>query len=201
MQKSTQVYQFKISLENVKPLIWRRIQVPETYTFWDLHVAIQDSMGWLDYHLHQFDLINPQIRRKEEIGIPDEDGELEILPGWEIPISSYFSLENKKADYLYDFGDGWEHMIVIEKILPQEQGSRYPVCIAGERACPPEDCGGTWGYENLLEIIKDKKHEEYKRMMEWLGGKFNPEEFLPENVVFDNPQDRWAIAFEDAIEF
>lgn len=201
MQKSTHVYQFKISLENIKPLIWRRIQVPETYTFWDLHVAIQDSMGWLDYHLHQFDLINPQIRRKEGIGIPDEDGELDILPGWEFPISSYFSLENKKADYLYDFGDGWEHMIVLEKILPQEQGSRYPICIAGERACPPEDCGGTWGYENLLEIIKDKKHEEYKRMMQWLGGKFNPEEFLPENVVFDDPKERWTIAFKDAIEF
>jgi len=158
-------------------------------------------MGWFDYHLHQFDLINPQIRRKEEIGIPDEDGELDILPGWEVPISSYFSLENKKADYLYDFGDGWEHMIVLEKILPQEQGSRYPICIAGERACPPEDCGGTWGYENLLEIIKDKKHEDYKYMMEWLGGKFNPEEFLPENVVFDNPQDRWTTSFKDVIEF
>jgi hypothetical protein len=201
MEQIPQIYQFRISLENIKPLIWRRIQVPETYTFWDLHVAIQDSMGWLDYYLHQFGLINTQIRRKEGIGIPDEDGGLDILPGWEVPISSYFSLENKKADYLYDFGDGWEHMIVLEKILPQVQGSYYPICIAGERACPPEDCGGTWGYENLLEIIKDKKHEEYKRMMQWLGGKFNPEEFRPENVVFDDPKERWTIAFKDVIEF
>lgn len=190
-----QVYQFKITLEDVTLAIWRRIQVPETYTFWDFHVAIQDAMGWLDYHLHQFDIINPKTGRTEEIGIPDEDGELGHLAGWKIPIASYFSLENKKADYLYDFGDGWEHKILLEKILPQEQGLQYPICIDGERACPPEDCGGTWGYENLLKIIKDKKHKEYKSMMTWLGGRFNPEEFKLKDVSFDNPEDRWNIAF------
>lgn len=200
-----QVYQFKISLKDIKPPIWRKIQVPESYTFWDLHVAIQDAMGWYDYHLHAFNIVNPQTGIKEQIGIPYEEilayeefGEV-ILPGWKTPLSSYFSLQNKRASYDYDFGDGWEHRILLEKILPYNADQKYPLCIAGERACPPEDCGGIWGYENLLEIIKDPNHEEHTRMMEWLGGSFNPEEFRSANVHFDNPQERWVRAFQDSI--
>jgi hypothetical protein len=197
-KKFSQVYQFKITLEDIKPPIWRRIQVPETYSFWDLHVAIQDAFGWLDYHLHQFEMVNPSTGMKVEIGIPDEefDWDREILPGWKQKISNYFSTENKSADYTYDFGDNWEHKIKLEKILPRDKTVNYPICIAGRRACPPEDCGSIPGYEHLLEIIEDPHHEEHEEMMEWLGGGFDPEHFDAKEVVFDDPGKRWKIAFE-----
>ena len=192
----SQVYQFKIALRDSKPPVWRRVQVPETYTFWDLHVAIQDSMGWSDYHLHEFEILHPTSKRKVRMGFPDEDFGRDILPNWKQKISDYFSLENKKSDYLYDFGDNWEHAIELEKILPREKSIRYPICIKGKRACPPEDCGGVWGYEEFLEAIEDPKHEEHEEMLMWIGGKFDPEHFNPEEVHFDDPDKRLKIAFE-----
>jgi len=158
-KKFDRVYQFKINLMGTKPSIWRRIQVPETYTFWGLHVAIQDAMGWYDCHLHQFEVMKPSTGMGVEIGIPDKEfgwGE-EILPGWKQKIADYFSMEDKKnrlAGYLYDFGDNWEHAVKLEKILPRKSDVNYPTCIDGERACPPEDCGGVRGYDSFLEIIK-----------------------------------------------
>ena len=189
--KYLNIYQFKISLKEVNPPIWRRIQVPENYTFWDLHVAIQDSMGWWDSHLHSFTLKNPVTGEKEEIGIPSDDffDEMPMLPGWKERISKWFST-NKKAEYVYDFGDGWSHEVKLEKILPREQKVKYPRCIEGERACPPEDCGGIGGYYNLLEIISNPAHEEYEEMMEWLGGRYDPEAFDPAQAKFDNPKER-----------
>ena len=197
-KKALTVYQFKISLLEVKPLIWRRIQVVETYTFWDLHVAIQDAMGWEDYHLHEFNIINPKTGKNTIIGIPDEDGfsERVTLAGWEQNISDFFSTENQKAKYAYDFGDGWEHKIVLEKIIPTEPKIKFPQCVAGARSCPPEDCGGPWGYEHLLETIKNPRHPEYKEKIRWLGKRFNAENFDAEKVRFDNPTKRWKIAFE-----
>jgi hypothetical protein len=125
-KKFDMVYKFKITLKRIKPPIWRRIQVPETYTFWDLHVAIQDVMGWLDYHLHHFEIFNPSTGVREEIGIPDEDFEWSriILPGWEQKIADYFSIDNDKAEYIYDYGDNWEHIIKLEKILPHKKGNK-----------------------------------------------------------------------------
>lgn len=101
-------------------------------------------------------------------------------------ISSYFSLSNKNATYEYDFGDGWRHKIVLEKVLSAEPGVKYPLCLSGKRACPPEDCGGIWGYEELLEIMKDPNHEEYEERMEWIGDDFNPEAFDPDAVRFSD---------------
>lgn len=193
VKKEKCIYQFKISLEGIKPTIWRRIQVLEGYTFWDFHVAIQDAMGWLDYHLHQFEILNPATGRKDITGIPDDDGwegGIITLPGWKIPISSYFSTSNKKATYEYDFGDSWGHKITLEKILSIESGVKYPNCLAGERSCPPEDCGGVWGYEELLEIMKDPSHEDYEERMEWVGDYFEPEEFNPDLIKFDDPKKR-----------
>jgi hypothetical protein len=190
-----QIYQFKISLKGVRPPIWREIQVPETYTFWDFHVAIQDAMGWQDYHLHEFELLKPSTGLKVNIGTPDEDFGRKVLPGWTQKIADYFSSENRAASYLYDFGDDWEHQIELQKIIPKKRGISYPVCTNGKRACPPEDCGGIWGYEDLLEIIKDPTHEEYEEMMEWLGGKFDPEYFAARKVRFDDPDSRRQIAF------
>lgn len=196
-QSFKNIYQFKIVLKNIKPKIWRLIQVPENYNFWDLHVAIQDAMGWEDDHLHQFDMKDPTTGDKVQIGIPYESSfaGCEIIPGNKARISEYFLTPKDKAIYEYDFGDGWEHEIVLEKILPADDGVNYPKCIAGERACPPEDCGGPWGYEDLLEIMKDPKHDQYEERMEWLGDEFDPEDFAPENVEFHDPKKRYKIAF------
>ena len=197
-KKFDHVFQFKITLIGSKPPIWRRIQVPATYTFWDLHVAIQDAMGWLDYHLHSFEMMEPKHGQKVTIGIPSEDDidyGWEVLAGWRQKISNYFSIENKVADYVYDFGDNWVHRILLEKILPRDENTNYPLCVKGKRACPPEDCGGVWGYEELLETIKDPKHEEHKEMLEWIGKEFNPEHFDVKEVRFDDPGKRRKIAF------
>jgi hypothetical protein len=194
-KKFDRVYQFKITLQDIRPPIWRRIQVPETYSFWDLHVAIQDSMGWMDSHLHQFTIMNPSTGRRTIIGIPDEETGGEDLPGWEHAIADYFSLKNARADYLYDFGDSWEHTVELEKILAREKNNKYPLCIDGKRACPPEDVGGVWGYENFLEIIEDPQHEEHQDMLNWIGEGFDPEHFHPAEVHFDDPDKRWGFAF------
>jgi hypothetical protein len=195
-KRSEKVYQFKITLKGIKPPIWRRIVVPETYTFWDLHVAIQDAMGWLDMHLHDFEIFSPSAGRKVFIGIPDEDFEIarKTLAGWKHKISGYFSMENKKAEYVYDFGDDWEHTVNLEKILPLEAGVNYPVCTAGKRSCPPEDCGGVWGYGDLLEIIANPDDERYEEMLEWLGEDFDPEYFDVTEITFSDPQKRWDMA-------
>jgi hypothetical protein len=191
------IYQFKIALKHIKPPIWRRIQVPDNYSFWDLHVAIQDAMGWTDSHLHSFHIINPRTAWEEEIGSPgdpffDDDP---IIPSPDKKISKYFSLDNKKALYVYDFGDYWEHEVVLEKILPKEKGAEYPVCIAGKRSCPPEDFGGPYGYMDLLNIVSDPEHEEYDEMIKWLGDEFDPEHFDPDEVIFEDPEERWEYAY------
>ncbi|GFO96830.1 plasmid priA4b ORF-3 family protein [groundwater metagenome] len=195
-KKFDQAYQFKITLKGIKPPVWRRIQVPETYTFWDLHVAIQDVMGWLDYHLHEFEIMDPSTGSKVNIGLPDDEFGRKVLVGWNQKIADYFSMENPRADYVYDFGDNWEHKIKLEKILPREKNVDYPVCIKGKRACPPEDVGGIWGYEDFLEIIKNPDHEEYEEMLEWAGGEFDPEHFDCGEVSFDDPAKRLKIALE-----
>lgn len=192
IKKFENVYQFKITLKNTKPPIWRRIQVPENFSFWDLHVAIQDSMGWYDYHLHEFETINNNYKQVKRIGVPDFDSmESNTLIDWKENIKDWFSLnENKAMNYIYDFGDSWNHRIELEKILKKKDNVNYPVCIKGKRACPPEDCGGVWGYENTLEVIKDPKHSEYNETIEWLEGDFDPEKFDCNDVVFDDPKER-----------
>ncbi len=188
--KYNQVYQFKISLKGIKPTIWRRIQVPETYTFWDLHVAIQDAMGWEDYHLHEFCMMNPSIGKKVNIGYPDEEYGREVLEGWNQKIKYYFFTDNRIAEYVYDFGDGWKHTVRLEKILPRDKKVNYPICLTGERACPPEDCGSYWGYENFLKAISDPNHKQHEELLTWIGGEFDPEHFDIEEVFFNDPEDR-----------
>lgn len=193
-KKYERVYQFKIALKGLRPPIWRRIQVPETYSFWDLHVAIQDAMGWEDYHLHQFTIADPSTDMNVEIGVPAEDFDvvfdMGILPGEKQKIAKWFSMENSVAEYTYDFGDSWEHTVKLEKIVPKEADTTYPRCIGGKWACPPEDCGGVWGYEEMLDIIKDKTHEEYEEAIEWLGDDFDPEHFDVNEVTFSDPAKR-----------
>ena len=182
--KTSNIYQFKITLKYITPKIWRRIQVPSNYSFWDLHVAIQNAMGWYDCHLHQFDMKNPRTGFPTIIGTTECDESEE-----KAKIARYFLPTNKKAIYEYDFGDLWQHEIVLEKILPAVTGSKYPQCIGGKRACPPEDCGGPYGYGRLLAIIKNRKHAEYKETKEWLSDRFDPEDFDPKLVLFEDSKE------------
>lgn len=156
-------------------------------------------MGWLDYHLHAFRVEDPNTSEVVEIGIPHEElfeDSVQALAGWETPVLSYLNEPGQLASYEYDFGDSWNHQILLQEIVPREKGARYPRCVGGERACPPEDCGGIWGYEALLEVINDPAHEEHEEMLEWLGGQFDPERFDSATVKFDDPKKRWKIAFE-----
>ena len=180
------IYQFKITLAYIEPLIWRRIQVPDRYTMFDLHVAIQSSMGWKDVHLHAFRF--PTIgNRMVEVGIPDEIRR-ECIPGWAVDMSTFFREPGSQATYEYDFGDGWMHEVLLEEIVPRVSKVKYPRCIGGERACPPEDCGGPSGYEELLRILTDASDPDHQDAILGLGRVFHPEAFDPSSVRFSNPK-------------
>ena len=188
-KSSTRVCQFKITLKGITPRIWRRIQVMETSTFWDLSVAIQDVMGWGGHHLHEFHVMNPRTGVMEEIGIPDDEFPGRVRKGWTTRISRYFTIENKKAMYIYDFGDYWEHIVTLEKVLPADPGTQYPRCIAGKRNSPPDDIGSVPGYEDFVAIMRDPDHEEYEEMVEWYGDVYDPEHFDCAEVTFLDPAD------------
>lgn len=205
--KTHLIYQFNVTLQEIEPSIWRRIQVPAQYSFWDLHVAIQDAMGWLDYHLHAFKLRPPHKRKMIEIGIPDDgEGDLDVLPGWTVPIRDIFTEPGQTALYLYDFGDGWKHEVLLEGILLKEKGGKYPRCLAGEHACPPEDCGSVPGYYRVVDIVRNPRHVEYRETIAWLKGHaknyypYDPDAFDPGDVQFDNPKKRWRLAFTEEDE-
>jgi len=195
------IFRFRITLQGIEPEIWRLIDVPEWYDFWDLHVAITDAMGWLDYHLHLFTPVGQNYEADVMIGIPDEDGEMEIEAGWEVDVPEIFFGPEDELDYLYDFGDSWLHRITLVDILTAEPSAEYPRCVDGARACPPEDCGGSHGYYEVLEVLADPENEEYEGMMAWLEGHpgkyhpYDPEAFDPSKVVFSDPDVRWDIAF------
>ena len=194
---TTQILQFKIVLNDIEPTIWRRIEVPASYTFWDLHVALQDAMGWLDSHLHVFQFL---LRggKAIEIGIPDPDNLQEdpTAQGWTVPVMGIFPLDTP-ISYLYDFGDGWSHEVTLEAIAPRRKGVKYPRCVAGARVCPPEDCGGPHGYQHVLEVLAKPHGNEYADMLRWLGGRFDAETFSASQVRFDDPKERFRRAFEE----
>ncbi len=192
------VHQFLVVLSNVDPLIWRRIQVPESYSFWDLHVAIQDAMGWLDTHLHEFIVVDGRTRVAISLGIPDDEfpDVPPRLPGWDVGLADLDLVYGPPMRYLYDFGDSWEHAIIDEGISEVEPGVVYPRCVAGARACPPEDCGGTQGFVEFLSVIADADHEEHDAMLTWAGGSYDAAAFDPTAVHFDNPRERWKGAFQ-----
>ena len=177
--KSGAIYQFKVTLKESHPLIWRRIQVPDC-TLGELHEVLQVVMGWEDCHLHQF------IVRGESYGRPDPEDlhwDREIEDEEKISISNIARTGRKvRFIYEYDFGDSWQHEILLEKILEPEPNVAYPRCTEGARACPPEDVGGIWGYAEFLEAIRYPIHEGHAEMVEWVGGTFDPEKFSVEKV-------------------
>jgi hypothetical protein len=171
---SGSIYQFTVTLKGSDPPIWRRIQVPDC-TLGQLHEILQGVMRWEDCHLHRF------VIRGEDYGPLDpEDAfwDMEKHDEEEISISRVVKMGRKtRFTYEYDFGDSWQHEIVLEKTLESEPKVKYPRCVEGAMACPPEDCGGVWGYADLLEAIADPNHESHEDMLEWVGGEFNPETF------------------------
>ena len=187
------ILQLKVTLRDVSPAVWRRIQVRADSTFWDLHVAIQDAMGWMDSHLHAF-IVRPKRDSDHtmEVGVPDIEEPMypPVLPGWKIPVWRFLNREGDAVPYEYDFGDGWEHEVHLEKVLAPETGMSYPRCLDGARACPPEDCGGPGGYEDLLRILSDHADPEHDSVRVWVGQDFDPDAFAPEEVFFDDPEQR-----------
>jgi hypothetical protein len=174
-----EIYQIKLTLLGTKPPIWRRLLVPAGLTLEQLHHVVQAAMGWQDSHLHSFRIGQKSFR------IPDPEDGLMGLPGGDERNVRLFSVLGKvgsKAVYTYDFGDDWEHSISVEKVLQPEEGLTYPVCVAGKRRGPPEDCGGVPGFYNLLEAISDPDHEDHEDMQDWIGGDFDPEDFSVDEV-------------------
>jgi hypothetical protein len=176
-----QVYQLKIALRHITPPVWRRVQVKDC-SLADLHDIIQTCMGWEDYHLHEFDV------RGESYGSPEQweddfGDESDVGDEGKVKLSQLAARRVKKFSYVYDMGDNWEHVIQIEKALPAEAGVHYPRCVAGKRACPPEDCGGPWGYDDVVQAVRGPRTERQEELLEWLGDDgFDPEAFDVEEV-------------------
>jgi len=177
------VYQLHVQLDGTAPVIWRRFLVKNNLTFYQLHEHLQVIMGWLHCHLFQF-----HAGRDLYISLPSEDdlGFGEILDARKMRLSEFLEKKGDKIVYEYDFGDSWEHRVKVEKVLgPSEVTGPVPWCLEGVGACPPEDCGGVWGFENLKEILRDPKHEEHKQRKEWLDGyypDYDPNKFSLDDV-------------------
>ena len=176
------IYQLKVVLLGGEPPIWRRLQVPGNASLGWLHAVLQISMGWTNSHLHHFltrDARYSDPRHYEDIGLGDEPDRDEARA----TLLQVAPEEGAQFRYEYDFGDSWEHEITVEKVLPAAAGT-VAVCLDGARACPPEDCGGIWGYANLVKILKNPKHPEHKSMKEWIGGVFDPNAFDKVKINF-----------------
>ena len=173
-QHQPSIYQLKVTIKDIRPPIWRRLQVRGDITLAHLHDVLQTAFGWTDSHLHQF------IIRGAYYGVPHPEDEL-----WGTPmvdegrarLKDVLGGGVKSFIYEYDFGDDWLHAIAVEKVLASEEGVVYPRCVTGRRACPPEDCGGPWGYAELLETVRDPEHPDHEELREWLGEEFDPEAF------------------------
>jgi hypothetical protein len=165
-------FQLEVTLLDTKPPIWRRVLVDGGSTLDQLHEVIQVAFGWWNYHLHEFEIGHTRY------GVPDPDEDWGEPPQDERRTRlDAIAGEGSSFRYTYDFGDSWEHKITVEKVLPADTTPTLPVCIDGRRACPPEDCGGTWGYRELLDVLADPAHPEHDERREWIGRPFDPEAF------------------------
>ncbi|MBL8793721.1 MAG: plasmid pRiA4b ORF-3 family protein [Planctomycetia bacterium] len=170
-----EIFQVKVTLVDIRPRIWRRLQTRDC-SLAKLHDLIQTGMGWSDGHLHVFEIEGKEYGHPEQWpkdGMFDDDK----LDERKVKLSTLVGNGVKKFRYEYDLGDSWQHAILLEKTLAAESGATYPRCVAGERACPPEDCGGPWGYYNLLEAMQNPTTPRHEELLEWLGGEFEPEAF------------------------
>jgi hypothetical protein len=175
------IVQIKVKLLGVaKPPVWRRLQLRADTRLDQLHEILQAALGWENYHMHVF------CFGEEEFGIPDRElgfsDERQATLGELIDLGAGFR-------YTYDFGDDWEHEILAEDLLDADPDTHYPVLVAAKGACPPEDCGGPWGYANLKEILADPNHDEHQDMLEWLGldnaRQFDPAAVTTEDIDYE----------------
>ena len=199
------IARIKVTLRDIRPPIWRRIEVPLQLTFRDLSDVILAAFGWTNSHLHEFEIGRRHQPGQRRIGMPEafeeddffappDDVELaEIFPGLPlgqarllvdpplederlVTLAEALNQQIKRFTYTYDFGDNWRHDLLIEALLPDAPQTAYPRVVAGRRAAPPEDCGGVWGYEQLCEVLADPSHEEYAELRDWCPH-FAPEQF------------------------
>lgn len=191
---SASVHQLKVTLHTVKPPVWRRIQVPSNMPLDKLAPVLEAAMGWLGGHLHSYESGN--IRYQQ----PDPDGFFDSpmfrsVDESTITLGEVLPAEKAKMTWDYDFGDGWEHTIVVEQIFINEDNVTLPRCITGRRACPPEDCGGPCGYQDLLHALADPTHEQHEELSEWAPSEFDPEHFSTDETTQDmqspRPLHRW----------
>lgn len=171
--KTVPIYQLKISLDHIRPPIWRRILVSGNVYLGRLHDILQVVMGWTDSHLHQFTIQGKIYGDPEN----DEYGDLGIIDEWDVRLKQALTKAGQRFQYEYDFGDSWDHTLVVENILPPDPKMRWPVCLEGQRNRPPEDVGGIGGYSNFLQAIRNRRHEEHDSYLKWVGGAFDPEAF------------------------
>jgi hypothetical protein len=161
----------KVTLLGLDPPIWRRIALASDITLGELHHVLQEAMGWQHSHLHDFRVGKTIYGDQEMLVETAEQDE------WEASLAQVAPKEKKRFLYTYDVGDNWEHEILVEAVQAPEPGTRYPVCLAGEFACPPEDVGGVWGYADLLEALADPNHPDREEMLDWVDESFDPTAF------------------------
>ena len=159
----------KVTLRDIKPPVWRRLVLPGTMTLAELHEAIQAAMGWHGGHLHDFDIAGRQYGDPRIL----ED----VADETRLTLNGLIRSGVARFTYTYDLGDNWQHQVLIERTQPALDAGSYPACVAGKRNCPPEDCGGPWGYAELLAVIADPTHPEHAERRAWLGEDFDPDKF------------------------
>jgi len=169
--KTRIVYQFKVTLLDIEPPVWRRIQMLDNISLRRLSTTILLAMGWNGSHIRQFEIGGKRY------GTPDHESDYKVTDERRVFLKNLDRDHLKHFIFEYDFGDGWRHSVELEEVLEAKKGERFPKCIDGARKCPPEDCGGPHRYEDFLAALKDPNHQEHKTMTEWIGYKFDPEAF------------------------
>lgn len=168
------VYQLKLTLTEVTPPVWRRLRVRGNLSLERLHTVFQKALGWQDAHLHEWTVGGRRYGQPE----PDEpEYDVEVEKEGLLTLREAAPTEGTRFEYLYDFGDSWAHDVLVERIDPPDPKPRAPECLAGERACPPEDCGGLTGYARFLKAIRNPRHPEHEEQLLWIGGRFDPDAF------------------------
>jgi hypothetical protein len=172
------IFQVHVSLKGIDPPIWRRVELSSQTTLKQFHRILQVAMGWEDHHLHEF------IVDGQRYGTPDPtyDEPGEVSPEDKTRLSDVLPAPQAELLYIYDFGDYWQHLVCLEQIFPDEPDTEYPRIVSGARSCPPEDCGGTGGYADLLDTLTDPTDEEFDHMRRWVGEQFNAEVFSVQEV-------------------
>lgn len=173
---SDEIYQIEVTLPGSDPPISRLLLVRADTTLGELHSVLQPGMGWENCHMHYF------RAGAQRHGAHGFDGDPETKDENKVRVSDLLRRIGAKAVYTYDFGDDWRHAIVLKKRLAADPKMNHPVCIGGRGACPPEDCGGIWGYYDMLDAIQDPEHERHDEFREWLGEEFDPDAFSIDEV-------------------